>query len=73
MSIWGMRTFSWIGMRGSNVAINPAHASSSGSSVILLSVRHSLRQSRVMVRLVSPENFLNTISKPSLPACAVRD
>lgn len=61
------------GMRGSNVAINPAHACSSSSSVILLSVRHSLKQSSVMERLASPKNCLNTISKPSLPACDVRD
>lgn len=47
-------------------AISPVRASCSGSSVMLLSVRHSLRQSSVMERLVSPRNCLNITSKISL-------
>ena len=55
----------WSGLPGLNVVTSQARAGSPGSSAILLSARHLLRQSSVMVRLVLPEYWLNTISKLS--------
>jgi len=60
------------GMSGVCAAISPASASSSGASVMLLSVRHSLRQNSFMAHLVSLMNCRSTTLKPSPPACAVR-
>lgn len=60
------------GMPDVCAAISPASASSFGSSVMLLSVRHSLRQNSFMVHPVSLTNCRSTTLKPLPPACAVR-
>lgn len=61
-----------VGMPGVCATISQASASSSSSSVMLLSVRHSRRQNSVMVHLVSLTNCRSTTLKPLPPACFVR-
>lgn len=60
------------GIAGVCVIISQARASSSGSSVMLLSVRHSRRQNSVMVRTVLLRSCRCTTSKPLPPACGLR-